>query len=164
MLWISIYFPKMTARKSVFWTMNREEEWAQLLQHLRNMSSYPPTACCWVADKTIAEKQEWAGIFCSVLGPAWLLLSLMPVINLPATVLSPFPSKREIMLFLMDFTPHVLYSNKWSCLKLLCHHQHFWQYRQTAGMESNTSQSSQQRKRCELYYVLHYYQLDHPGS
>lgn len=129
MLWWMLshfyFFSKMITPKSIFWTMEKEDEWAGLLQHLQNMPSYPLTAGCWVTYKTITEKQEWAGMSSSVLGPVWQLLSPMTAINLHVTALPSFPNKRKTTLFQMDFTPRILFSNEFSWLKLLRHQQTF---------------------------------------
>lgn len=108
------------------------------------------------------EKQKQAGMFSSILGPAWQLLSHMTVINLHATALPLFPNKREIMLFRMDFTPHTLFSQ----LKLLCHQQTFGhspRIPSESRKESNPLQAKLIFKRPNLYYVLHHCEFDHLG-
>lgn len=159
------FFSKMITPKSIFWTTEKEDEWAGLLQHLQNMSSYPLTAGCWVTYKTIAEKQEWDGMSSSVLGPAWQLLSPMTVINLHVTALPSFPNKRET-LFQMDFTTCILFSNEFSWLKLLRHQQTFRPSWCTPSERRKVTQvgSAGNRRGIKLYYVLHHWRFDHPGS
>lgn len=154
------FFSKMVTRKSIFWTMKREDEWAGLLTFMEHVII--PTHSWLPGCIQNTEKQKQAGMFSSILGPAWQLLSRMTMINLHATALPQFPNKREITLFRMDFTPHTLFSQ----LKLLCHQQTFGhspRIPSESRKESNPLQAKLIFKRTNLYHVLHHCEFDHLG-